>query len=112
MPIYDRPVRVLMREMVDAMDLGPGQPFSRDEAIDWFKTHFPLVKEGTITAHLTRLSTNNKTRLHYKPRADDDVLFQVDSARYRRYEADSDPLPIHDNSLTRWMEMVETPAGI
>jgi hypothetical protein len=112
MPIYDRPVRVLMREMVEAIELDIGQSFTRDEAIDWFKTHFPLVKEGTITAHLTRLSTNNRTRLHYKPKADDDVLFQVDSARYRRYEAEKDPPPIHENSLARFMETATAPAEV
>ena len=57
MALYDRPVRILMREMVDSMQLEPGQPFTRDEAMSWFGAHYPLVKESTILAHLTRLST-------------------------------------------------------
>lgn len=95
MPLYDRPVRVIMREMPAAMGLAAGETFVRDDAIDWFKTNFPLVKEGTVVAHLARLSTNNKSRLHYSARLDDDVFFQIDSSRFRLYDPKSDPAPIH-----------------
>jgi len=94
--LYEHPVRILMREMADALQLAPGQLFSREDALRWFKKHYPLVKAGTIAAHLTRLSTNNRTRLNYAPRTDDDVLFQVDSRQFRRYDTASDPAPIHD----------------
>jgi hypothetical protein len=76
----------------------PGQSFTRDQALDWFRNEYPRVKEGTITAHLTRLSTNNKNRLHYKARSDDDVLFQVDGAHFRSYDPARDPSPIHEDS--------------
>lgn len=61
MPIYDKPVPVLMQEMVPALGLSPGQVFTRDDAVEWFRTNYPLVKQGTVAAHLIRLSTNNKT---------------------------------------------------
>lgn len=96
MSLYDRPVRVLMREMADSMGLAPGQEFTRDDALDWFKSHYPLVKDGTITAHLTRLSTNNKNRVHYSAKTDDDVFFQIDTSRFRRFDPVIDPPPIRD----------------
>ncbi len=96
MSLYDRPVRILMREMADSMGLAPGQEFTREDALDWFKAHYPLVKDGTITAHLTRLSTNNKNRLHYNARTDDNVFFQVDSSRFRRFDPQSDPAPVRE----------------
>lgn len=95
MSLYDRPVRIIMREMAAAMGLAAEETFTRDDAIDWFKTNFPLVKEGTVVAHLARLSTNNKSRLHYSARLDDDVFFQIDGSRFRLYDPKSDPAPIH-----------------
>ena len=85
-----------MREMADELGASTQQEFARDEAVAWFKSRFPLVKEGTVAAHLIRLSTNNKNRLHYQPKLDDDIFFQLDSNRFRRFDAAKDPLPIHD----------------
>jgi len=100
MPLYDRPVRVLMHEMVDGLGIRPGHEFTRDQAISWFREQYPLVKEGTVAAHLTRLSVNNKNRLHYNARSDgsDDLLVQTDSSHFRLYEAGKDPAPIRANS--------------
>ena len=95
MALYDRPVRLLMREMADAMNLGPGVTFTRNDALEWFRANYPLVKVATVTAHLTRLSTNNRTRLHYSPR-DDDVFFQLAPGRYRRFDPNADPAPIRE----------------
>lgn len=81
-PLYDRPVRLLMRDMADEFQVGPGDIFTREEALNWFQKRYPLVKEGTIVAHLTRLSTNNPTRLHYNARTDDDLFFQVESGGF------------------------------
>lgn len=96
MPLYDKPVRQLMHDMAADLQLQPGQIISRDQALDWFRSHYPLVKEGTVSAHLTKLSTNARSRLHYGVRADgtDDLFYQIDGSRFRLYEADKDPLPI------------------
>jgi hypothetical protein len=98
MALYSKPVRVLMQEMVPAMGLVPGQAFTKEDAISWFGEKYPLVKEGTIAAHLIRLSTNNKNRLHYSARADgsDDLFFQLDPGRFRLYDPASDPAPIRE----------------
>jgi endonuclease len=95
MPIYDKPVRLLMRDMAAAFALEPGQTFTRQEAIAWFAEHYPRIKRGTIAAHLVRLSTNAPSRVHYQPKSDeDDVFFQLESGRFRLHDADQDPPPI------------------
>lgn len=98
MAIYDKPVRVLIREMT--ADLAPRteQLFSKDQAIAWFAQHYPKIKEGTISAHLIRFSINAPSRLHYSARADEDLLFQVDGSHFRLYEPSTDPAPIHSKS--------------
>jgi hypothetical protein len=97
MAIYNKPVRLLMKDMVDSFSLQNGQSFLRKQAIDWFAQHYPKIKKGTITAHLIRLSINAQRRLHYSPKAgEDDLLFQVDSNHFRLYNAKQDPLPIYD----------------
>jgi hypothetical protein len=68
----------------------------REQVLDWFQSRYPFVKEGTIAAHLIRLSTNARSRLHYNVRTDgsDDLFFQVDGSRFRLYEPGIHPAPI------------------
>jgi hypothetical protein len=96
MALYDKPVRVLMRDMVADLGVSQGEIISREQVIDWFRTKYPLVKQGTIAAHLLRLSTNAPSRLHYNVRDDgsDDLFYQLDSARFRLYDGLNDPAPI------------------
>jgi endonuclease len=95
MPIYDRPVRLLMREMIDELAPEGGIVFTRKEALNWFRQHYPKVKEGTVGAHLLRFSTNSRSRHYYSPRADEAELFQLDGGRFRRYDPANDPPPLH-----------------
>lgn len=96
MAIYNKPVRFLMKDMVNAFGLQSGQSFVRQQAIDWFIQHYPKIKKGTITAHLIRLSVNAPSRLHYTPKpGEDDLFFQINSNHFRLYDAKQDPLPIH-----------------
>ena len=115
MPIYDKPVRVLIRDMVSALAPKLGQQFSKDSAIEWFAQHYPKIKEGTISAHLIRFSTNAPSRLHYNVKADEDLLFQVDGSHFRLYDSASDPAPIHSKSdatasQEKSVEPTETPS--
>jgi endonuclease len=98
-PIYDKPIRLLMRDMAGDFALKPGQTFTRQQAIDWFVQHYPKIKKGAITAHLLRLSTNAPVRLHYnaKPQ-EDDLFFKVDSKHFRLYDPAHDPAPIHEKA--------------
>ena len=98
MAIYDRPVRLLIRDMIEELAPQKGQIFSREHAIEWFRKHFAKIKEGTISAHLIRFSTNARSRRHYWPKydwspSDENLLFQVDGSHFRRYDPATDPVP-------------------
>lgn len=84
-----------MHDKVKQLGGRPGEIISREQVVDWFAEHYPLVKEGTIGAHLLRFSTNAPSRIHYHPKAgEDDLFFQVDSSRFRLYDAATEPPPI------------------
>ncbi len=96
MALYSKPVRLLMKEMADELTKGPEAVFSKQQAISWFREKYPKIKVGTVTAHLTRLSTNARSRTHYSAKpSEDDVFYQIDGHRYRRYRPDTDPTPIY-----------------
>ena len=91
-----KPVRLLMHDMAKSFGLKPGDVFARPQAVQWFKQHYPNVKEGTVLAHLIRLSTNVPTRPQYSPKQDgsDDLLFKVDASHFRLYAPGKDPTPV------------------
>ena len=96
--MYEKPVRVLMQDMIPALGIKPGDVFTREQAVQWFAKEYPKVKQGTVTAHLIRLSTNAQTRLHYSVKADgsDDHIFKIDSNQFRLYQPGLDPEPIYN----------------
>jgi len=99
MSMYEKPVRILMRDMIDSLLTQPGQVISKDQVLKWFAEKYPKIKLGTISAHLIRFSTNAPSRLHYSARpGEEDLLFQVDGSHFRRYDPTNDPAPIHDAS--------------
>jgi endonuclease len=99
MPIYDKPVRLLMRQMVDEMPVKPGQTITRDDVLNWFAERYPKIKEGTVAAHLIRLSTNAPTRLHYSAKpGEDDVFLKLDGSHFRLYDPANDPPPIREGT--------------
>jgi hypothetical protein len=103
MPIYDRPVRLLLHDMIAELAPEPTSQFTRDDAQRWFANRYPKIKPGTVNAHLTQASTNNRTRLHYSPKhPDHDLLYQISQGVYRRYDRANDPAPItEDSSATK-----------
>ncbi|MCH8274918.1 MAG: DUF91 domain-containing protein [Armatimonadetes bacterium] len=96
MAIYEKPVRLLMRDMLVELAPDATDSFTSRQAHSWFESQYPKIKRGTVQAHLVRLSTNHPTRVHYSPRPDgsDDVFFQIDRGRFRRYDPERDPPPI------------------
>ena len=98
MALYEKPVRLLMQDMISSMGLVQGQTFAREQAVQWFAEHYPKVKEGTVVAHLIRLSINVQTRLQYSPKADgtDDWFYKIDASNFRLYEKGRDPTPISE----------------
>ena len=99
MAIYDKPVRFLMKEMVDDFSLQEGQEFQKQQVIGWFNEHYPKIKTGTLAAHLIRFSTNAKSRIHHNTKySDDDRFFQIDGSHFRLYDSNQDPPPIYEAS--------------
>ena len=100
MPIYEKPVRLLMRDMVADLSILPGATLDKGTVISWFAQKYPLVKEGTVKAHLVLLSINNPGRVHHtiKPDGTDDLFYQLDPNHFRLYEPKIDPIPITKRS--------------
>ena len=96
--IYDKPVRLLLRDMIEGFGLKPGQVFTTTRALQWFKENYPKLQLSGIRANLVMLATNDTSRLHHPIHSDgsDDLLFKVDSGQYRLYESGKDPAPIHE----------------
>lgn len=94
--LYNKPVRTLMHDMVRDIGLKPDTIIARDRVRSWFKESYPKIKDGTIAAHLLRMSVNSKSRVHYGAKqGDDDLFFQIDSKHFRLYERSKDPAPIY-----------------
>ena len=99
MPMYEKPVRLLMGEMLGELGVQSGHVISKEQAIRWFADRYPKIKQATISAHLIRFSTNAPSRLHYSARpGEEDLLFQIDGSHFRRYDPTKDPPPIHEGS--------------
>ena len=47
LPLCEKPVRQLMHDFVADLGIRPGQTIDRDQVLDWFRTSYPPVKEGT-----------------------------------------------------------------
>ena len=95
MAIYDKPVRLLMRDMVSELALAKGHVVPKDRILAWFGQRYPRIKKGTVSAHLTLLSTNAPSRVHHNAKPDDDLFYQLDGSNFRLYEPSSDPAPIY-----------------
>lgn len=75
MALYEKPVRLLMKDMADDLLGEGGESFTKQDALAWFAKHYPKIKPGTVTAHLIRLSTNAQSRTHYNVKPGDDDVF-------------------------------------
>lgn len=97
MALYEKPVKLLFRDMVKDLSIQKGDVIEREKINAWFKTNYPLVKPGTISAHLLKLSTNAPSRIHFSvdPGGKDDLLYQIDSQKFRLYDPSTDPDPIY-----------------
>ncbi len=98
MSIYEKPVRLLIKDFVSNQNIVRGQIISKDQVVSWFKSNYPKIKTGTITAHLLKMSVNAPTRIHYNanPNGEDDLLYKIDGSHFRLYEKENDPPPIYE----------------
>jgi len=85
-----------MRDMVENLGIQPGQSFSRERVVEWFREHYPLIKQGTIEAHLSRQSINSRARVSYSAALDgsDDLFYKIGGSTFRLYDPLHDPTPI------------------
>jgi hypothetical protein len=97
MALYEKSVKFLFRDMVNDLSLQKGDFLVRDRINSWFRQKYPLIKPGTISAHLLKLSINAPSRIHYNvdQNGKDDLLYQIDSKKFRLYDQSSDPNPIY-----------------
>jgi len=97
MALYEKSVKLLFRDMIKDLAIQKRDVIEREKINSWFKTKYPLIKPGTISAHLFKLSINAPSRIHYSvdPNGKDDLLFQIDSKKFRLYDQSSDPDPIY-----------------
>lgn len=97
MALYEKSVKLLFRDMIKDLSIQKGDVIERNKINSWFKVKYPLIKLGTISAHLLKLSINAPSRIHYSvdPNGKDDLLFQIDSKKFRLYDQSSDPGPIY-----------------
>ena len=101
MSIYEKSVRLLLKDFVTKQNIAKGQIVSKDQVISWFQSNYPKIKRGTITAHLIKMSVNAPSRVHYNanPNGEDDLFYQVDGGHFRLYEKENDPSPLYVKSL-------------
>jgi endonuclease len=111
MPIYDKPVRELMKDAAAALGATTARPIARRDMVGWFEQHYPDIKKATVSAHLLKMSANAPSRIHYSVRPDgsDDLLFQIDAQRFRRYNPAADPAPIYERQPDTLDEEEEDP---
>lgn len=95
--IYEKSAKALIKDMIEAWELKPGQVFTTSRALEWFAQNYPLLKPRGIFANLILCSTNDKNRLHHPSMTEeDDLLFKVGAGQFRLYEPGKDPAPIHE----------------
>lgn len=109
MSIYEKSVRLLLKDFVTSQKISSSQTISKDQVVSWFRTNYPKIKMGTITAHLIRMSVNAPTRIHYNvsPNGEDDLFYKINGSHFRLYEKGNDPLPIY-KKLTNQKDVEQT----
>lgn len=97
MPIYEKSVRLLFEDMIEDLSVQKGDIIQRKKVLSWFEQKYPLIKKSTIGCHLLKLSVNAPSRIHYSLNleGEDDLLYQIDSQKFRLYNADDDTEPIY-----------------
>ncbi|MDX9702411.1 MAG: endonuclease NucS [Candidatus Auribacterota bacterium] len=97
MAIYDKPVKLLFREMIKELAINQGYVITREKVFAWFNERYPKIKKSTLSCHLLRLSVNAPSRIHYniKSTGDDDLFVQIDSQHFKLYDPLSDIKPIY-----------------
>jgi endonuclease len=97
MPIYDKPVKFIFKEMIKNLNVQKGDILKREQFMSWFQKNYSKIKDATVSAHMLKMSTNAPSRIHYNvnPNGEDDLLYQIDTQTFRLYDSSLDPAPIY-----------------
>lgn len=98
--IYGKSTRELMKDFVTGLQ--SNQKIDRKKIRQWFRDNYPKIKIGTIDAHITRMTVNAPSRVHYNAFSDgsDDLFIQLDDGLLRLYDKGKDIEPIYKTSET------------
>lgn len=98
--IYGKSTRELINEFVKSNDVKNNQKINRSQIREWFNSNYPKIKQGTIDAHITRMTINAPSRIHYNAFSDgsDDIFIQLEDRSLRLFDKENDPAPIYINS--------------
>ena len=94
MPTYDKPLRLLVRDLVTALGVRADKSFTRTRAIARFQEHYPREMTETVRTRLAALSANAPSRVHHNADGPDDSFVQIDRYSFRLDRPDIDPTPI------------------
>src|SRR5690554_4741296 len=104
---YDRPVRELLDECARSL----AEPFTRAEILDWFRRHYPDVKQNTVQSHIFGLTDSDAPSREYHQLGDrKPVLERVDRGLYRRWRGGTVTPPRQDTPpRSRARQLAEAP---
>ncbi len=81
-PMYEKPVRLLFKDLVGQSGLKPNEILQREKVLQWFHNHYPKIKESTIQCHLTKMSTNVPSRFTTRQTLTARMTYSSESIRH------------------------------
>jgi len=94
MPLYDKSTNQLLTEYINE-NIKPGTLIDKGQIVKWFNEKYPKIKTNTVNCHIIKFTTNHKTRVHYKAKPQNDLLFQLPDGRLRLYNSEKDLAPLY-----------------
>ena len=96
-PIYHKSVKELFKDLLNELGISRGNMVSRKQIHDWFRQKYPLIKDGTVSAHLVLFTTNSRARINHNvdPMGKHDLFYQIDRSNFRKFNPGVDPKPIY-----------------
>lgn len=80
---YDKPTWQLVEDALDDLP----DPFTNEDAVAWFKEHYPNLRPTTVSAHLSGMSINAKTRRNMPSLIEHGILYKLERNLYTRYNS-------------------------
>lgn len=104
--IYKKTTRELMKEFLVTEKINKDDKFNRTRIKEWFRINYPKIKIGTIDAHITVMTVNAPSRIHYNVHSDgsDDLFIKLDDGYLRLYDRKNDPTPIYKDDENKMLK--------